>query len=201
MKRVLLLNMPFGSIQYPSPALALLKSILAQQEIPCDVLYLNVLFQAYTRRPDIYEGVSDFMILGEWVFGQDLFGADWAADPRSQVDCLAAPFLPDGLNRKGIQSTLNGMRQLVDPFLNKCMEQIPWDDYDVVGFTSVYSQQVASLALARRIKRRCPDKIIAFGGANCEEQMSIAAATVSFCRLGLQRRSGPVFSPGHPPVR
>jgi hypothetical protein len=44
----------------------------------------------------------------------------------------------------------------------------------IIGFTSVYSQQVASLALARRIKERWPDKIVAFGGANCQEEMGRA---------------------------
>ena len=51
------------------------------------------------------------------------------------------------------------------------MEAVNWDNYSIIGFTSQYWQQVASLALARRIKERWPDKIIAFGGANCDGVM------------------------------
>src|SRR5439155_6611144 len=40
-----------------------------------------------------------------------------------------------------------------------------------VGFTSVFQQHVASLALARRIKRALPDTFVAMGGANCEGVM------------------------------
>ena len=53
------------------------------------------------------------------------------------------------------------------------MKQLDWDRYAIIGFTSVYSQQVASWP-ARQIKEQYPDKIIAFGGANCEEEMGLA---------------------------
>ncbi|MFC1859251.1 RiPP maturation radical SAM C-methyltransferase [Thermodesulfobacteriota bacterium] len=174
MKRVLLISMPFASVRYPSPALSLLKSLMEQEGIPCDVHYLNVLYQAFTGRPDIYEGVADFLIAGEWVFGRELFGPEWAQSERGKVDAVEGPLLPGGAVRKGINNSLENLRKLASPFIEKCLQNINWDDYGIVGFTSVFSQQVASLALARQIKARWPEKIIAFGGANCQDTMGKA---------------------------
>jgi ribosomal peptide maturation radical SAM protein 1 len=44
-------------------------------------------------------------------------------------------------------------------------------DYDVFGFSSSTGQNTASLALAKRLKDRFPDKIIAYGGANADGAM------------------------------
>ena len=41
-------------------------------------------------------------------------------------------------------------------------------DYAIVGFTSTFEQNIASLSLARRIKMLHPNIAIVFGGANWE---------------------------------
>src|SRR5438034_544993 len=41
----------------------------------------------------------------------------------------------------------------------------------VIGFTSVFQQHLASLALARELKARRPGITIVMGGANCEAAM------------------------------
>ena len=46
-----------------------------------------------------------------------------------------------------------------------------WGRYSVVGFSSTFQQNVASLALARRIKERFPMVKVVFGGANFEGEM------------------------------
>jgi ribosomal peptide maturation radical SAM protein 1 len=45
------------------------------------------------------------------------------------------------------------------------------EDPRLVGFTSVFQQHTASLALAKRIKQARPEISIVFGGANCEGPM------------------------------
>ncbi|MBW1837855.1 MAG: RiPP maturation radical SAM C-methyltransferase [Deltaproteobacteria bacterium] len=172
-KRVLLVNMPFVSVRYPSPALSLLKSILEGEGLSCDVSYLNIIFQDYSGRPNVYEGISDLMIVGEWIFGEALFGKAWAQSERGRFEAIDGPLLPDGLKGQAARDALTALRTMAGSFIRKCMETLPWDDYGIIGFTSVYSQQVAALALAHRIKERFPEKIIAFGGANCEEVMGI----------------------------
>jgi ribosomal peptide maturation radical SAM protein 1 len=142
--------------------------------VQCDIAYLNVLFQSYIGSPEIYEAVADFMIVGETVFGQELFDEQWGQSPRGRLDEFEGPLLPTGATRNSIRDALLQLRTLAGPFLQMCLRQINWDHYDIIGFTSVYSQQVASLALARHIKQRFPGKVIAFGGANCEEDMGRA---------------------------
>ena len=173
-RRVLLVSMPFASVRYPSPALSLLKPLLEREGLSCDVGYLNIVFQAYTACPDVYEVIADLMVVGEWVFGEDLFGENWARSHRARVEALDAPLLPEGLELSAIRDDLVGLRSMAGSFIQECMDKVSWNDYSIIGFTSVFSQHVASLALARRIKERWPDKIIAFGGANCDEGMGKA---------------------------
>ena len=65
------------------------------------------------------------------------------------------------------------MKDYVEPFLQHCMASIMWDHYDIVGFTSLFEQNVPSLSLAYRIKKRFPGITIVFGGANCEDVMGV----------------------------
>ena len=57
--------------------------------------------------------------------------------------------------------------------LDRCLNELSWSSYTLIGFTSVFQQNIASLALARRIKARFPHLTTAFGGANWEEAMGL----------------------------
>jgi len=65
-------------------------------------------------------------------------------------------------------------RERVDSFLDKCLEMLMRDRPSVVGFTSIFQQHTASLALARRLKHARPSTFVVFGGANCEGPMGTA---------------------------
>ncbi len=171
LKRVLLVSMPFASVAGPSLALGLLKPLLKRQGVPCDVSYLNIAFQAYSGRPDIYEEITHHYMVGEWAFGEELFGKKWAQSDRGRPEALDI-LLPSAGSK--LRDNLTILRAIAAPFIQECMEKVNWDDYTIIGFTSVFAQQVTSLALARRIKERWPDKIVAFGGANCDEVMGPA---------------------------
>jgi ribosomal peptide maturation radical SAM protein 1 len=66
-------------------------------------------------------------------------------------------------------------RAHVEPFLNACLQEVLRQRPRIVGFTSIFQQHVASLALARRIKFACPEIFIVMGGANCEGIMGAEA--------------------------
>ena len=55
--------------------------------------------------------------------------------------------------------------------LDECLETLMRDRPRIVGFTSIFQQHTASLALARRLKRQWPSTFVVFGGANCEGVM------------------------------
>lgn len=174
MKRIILINMPFVSVRYPSPALSILKPLVEKTGVACDVAYLNIAFQAFCGNSEAYEGIADLMVIGETVFGAELYGEKWARSERGKLDTCTAPLMPDGIKREAIRESLVALRSQAGQFLRECLRTIKWQDYAIVGFTSVYSQNVASLALAQEIKRHWPEKIVAFGGANCEEDMGEA---------------------------
>lgn len=176
MKRVLLVSMPFASVRYPSLALGLLKPLLEREAVSCDVSYLNIAFQACTSGHDMYEEIGDLIVVGEWVFGEELFGEEWAQSGRGKLDAIPvdASLLARGFNPRAIRDNLAFLRSKARPFIQECMDTVNWNHYSIIGFTSVFSQHVASLALARRIKQRWLEKIIAFGGANCDDVMGRA---------------------------
>ncbi len=172
MTQVLLVNMPFAVVQYPSAALSILKPLLEREGVACDISYFNVAFQEYSGRPDGYELVADRPArLGEWPFGEDLFGEEWARSARGRLDALVPPGYPE---TDLLRQQLAHFRSISAAFIQRCLEAVAAKEYEIIGFTSTFAQQVASLALARRIKERWPDRVIAFGGANCDGSMGAA---------------------------
>ena len=59
-------------------------------------------------------------------------------------------------------------------FLARLVDEIAASSPSVVGFTCVFSQNVASLALAKLLKERLPGVKIVFGGANCSDTRGVA---------------------------
>ena len=164
MYKVALVSMPFAAIDYPSLALGLFKSRLQQEQIPCDVYYLNIPFAemigyaSYSRliiQPPAYFAC-------EQLFAESAFGALAPADQAYYDETgLDAP----------IRQQLQAIKAFVEPFLNRCMTEVDWGAYDIVGFTSLFEQNLATLALASRIKQRYPDTLTVFGGPNFEAIM------------------------------
>ena len=166
--RVLLLSMPFVSISRPAIGISILKAVLAGRGIPCDVRYASLRF-AERIGLETYnvldERVSDALFAGDWLFAQHLFGDRLAlgvyeATMRANVKAEEYRWIMDA-------------RAHVAPFLEACLDDFRIADYDMVGFTTTFEQNCASLALARDIKARWPDKTIVFGGGNCEGAMGI----------------------------
>src|SRR5262249_10493752 len=96
----------------------------------------------------------------------DLFDAQIPSDRRYESEVLAHL-------EPRVQHDLRHLKAHVSSFLGNCMERISWGSYDIVGFSSMFEQNLASLSLARRVKERFPRTIIVFGGANCEGIMGL----------------------------
>jgi magnesium-protoporphyrin IX monomethyl ester (oxidative) cyclase len=62
-------------------------------------------------------------------------------------------------------------RSELEASLEALIERHHLAEADIVGFTLLFSQTVASMALARLLKRRNPRLIIVFGGSACEGEM------------------------------
>ncbi|MCF6136450.1 RiPP maturation radical SAM C-methyltransferase [Pseudalkalibacillus berkeleyi] len=167
--RVALINMPFGSIYRPSIGLSLLKSGLENNDIDCDIHYLNLKF-ADMVSPELYNAISEGhtfssnALAGEMVFSKSLFGKDTLDSYIKEAKVKLGNPSEDFEIIYEIQSH-------VESFMEACLTEIDWSKYSVIGFTSVFEQNVASISFAKRLKEKYPEKFIIFGGANCEETM------------------------------
>jgi ribosomal peptide maturation radical SAM protein 1 len=165
--RVLLLNMPFVSVSRPAIGIALLKARLAQEGIECITAYPNLLFAERVGLENyrlIDEKLSHALFLGDWLFAQHSFASE--LDIATYVHTLEHHTRTDGTF-----DTVMRLRGEVGPFLEECFERFSISDYDIIGFTSTFQQNLASLALSQMIRDRFPEKLIVFGGGNCEGVM------------------------------
>jgi len=160
--------MPFVSVSRPAIGVSILKARLAQEGIECKVGYANLLF---AERVGMYayelvnDKLSSAMFAGDWLFAQYLF---------SDVDrSVYIETLRHQLPEKGDFEQIMAMRNQVAPFLEACFDSFDIGSYDLVGFSSTFEQNLASLALAWLIKQRYPKKPIVFGGGNCEGVMGM----------------------------
>ena len=171
--RVLLLSLPFGALTRPSLALGLLAAHCKRLQIDCDVRYLTLPFAELVGPAEYLwlSGEIPYEVFAcDWLFTEALYG------PRPEAD---AAFLEEVLHgiwhlRGDAIARIQQLRLAVEPFLQACMEEIDWTRYTLVGFTSMFQQNIASLALAARVKAAYPHLTIAFGGANWEDPMGKA---------------------------
>jgi ribosomal peptide maturation radical SAM protein 1 len=168
--RVALVYMPFASVFTPSIQLGLLKAIARKAGFEADDFYLN-LDLADRMGIDVYEeflGVANQRLPGEWLFSVAAFGED-----ASRADYLATVTAREALVAQYVDFTNLLRDRAIPAFIEDCATGIPWQNYDAVGFSSTFQQNVASLALARRIKQKHPHIAIIFGGANMDDVMGI----------------------------
>ena len=172
--------MPFGELFSPSMGLSLLKGALNRDDVASVIRYFGLPFARRIGRPLYFDLSTDDrlsarQLTGEWLFAASLFDRTAEDDERYFDDILrcrsgwviedVAPLHPATIRR------LAENRRHVEPFLDECVEEVLALRPRLVGFTTVFQQHVASLALARRLKARAPNVTIVFGGSNCEGVM------------------------------
>lgn len=174
---VTLVCMPFGQVFSPSIGLSLLKSALAEEGIPVRVRYLSIRFAELIGQ-HFYYGLSAESrpsiehLAGEWIFSRSLFGE--SAKGEEYVDAILRRQAASGSTRPASPALIRRIlqaREKVDDFLRWCLEDVLRERPALVGFTSMFQQHVASLALARLIKEARPETFVVLGGANCEDVM------------------------------
>ena len=181
-----LVSMPFGPLFLPSIGLGLLKAGIETRGIRVKDFYFTF-SMAERIGTHLYLEISNGThstcdLLGEWIFSSSLFGPDAdreneyidsvlkGGSPAHRKDgCYEISF--SGLTQERIDHLVSLRNQ--DEFLDHCLERILSYRPAIVGFTSVFQQQLASLALAKRLKARAPEIMLLMGGANCEGVMGV----------------------------
>ncbi len=173
---VVLVSMPFGPLFNPSFGLSLLKSALVRTGISVEVRYFTIAFAELVGEP-AYSGIAlngevvARELAGEWVFSRGLFDESPRDVDRYIEDILVKRSAHPSKGKPVSRGLLNHILKARDraiAFLDWCVEEIVRRPPKVLGFTSMFEQHLASLALARRLKQALPDTFILFGGANCE---------------------------------
>jgi ribosomal peptide maturation radical SAM protein 1 len=176
---ILLVVPPFQGTTCPALGVSLLKASLAAQGFSAEILYLNLRF-AERIGLDTYAWISEHTtfngLLGEFIFSYLLFERSeqdlvWYAEEVLGEKASQPPFgdaSPDqhtlAMLRRCIQAADEWVQHDALPAL---LAREPW----LVGFTSTFQQNCASLLLMRALKRARPTVLTALGGANCEAEM------------------------------
>jgi ribosomal peptide maturation radical SAM protein 1 len=170
--RIALVNMPFASAARPSLALGLLQSLANQRGYSCSSKYFNTIF-ARMLGPKAYETIADYfpipLLAGEWIFSQAFYGQSISSWDTYEDDVLSHRLLK--LPQKA-RVLIKDALALTEQFLQLCLDSCDWSQYQIVGFTSTFEQTMASMCLARLIKREHPEVTIVMGGANFEAGMA-----------------------------
>ncbi|MEV0266893.1 RiPP maturation radical SAM C-methyltransferase [Streptomyces sp. NPDC050617] len=177
MLRLALVNMPFAAWNRPSFALGQLATVIRRElgsDVSVDVNNLNLDFAEYLGMP-AYEAITEKLEhlhtgIGDWLFREIAFPeADDNSDKyfrRFYRGDVWAEF------RDLIRERREGLREM-------CLDLIDrhrLDEADVVGFTSMFAQTGANIAMAQLIKERNPGVVTIMGGANCEVPMGAVLA-------------------------
>lgn len=170
--RVALVNMPFSFSKYPSIQLGTLSALLKSQGIPVDCHHLNVRF-AHKIGVPLYEMICEKRALfGEWLFSYLLFRDN---PKRTEYPKVFKPVFEQIARQSGHSiAYFEEMATKIAPqFLTWAQTAIDWSQYTLVGFTSTFDQNVASLTMAKLIKDLYPNVTIVFGGANYDGEMGM----------------------------
>jgi ribosomal peptide maturation radical SAM protein 1 len=174
--------MPFADWHRPSFALSQLAALTRLEfpdEADVEVHYLNQDFASYLGVPTYaaMAGDVDHLMtgMGDWLFRQIAFPG--LRDNSEQY--FNRYYL--GPRWRSFRQQVMGIRDELEKFCVELIDRYHLDGADVIGFTSMFAQNVGSIAMARLIKERNKSAIIVFGGANCETPMGEIVAKNLAC--------------------
>ena len=176
---VALISMPSLSGRFPSFQLGLLKPTLERNGIPTQTFSLFMYFGSHVGWR-VNEALADVYpcMVGEWIWSKAAFG-DFANDDEyleMYDSTLRAICYQAGCE----VSYLRRIREEIAPsFIDFCLTSVDWSRFGLIGFSVVFQQTLASIALARALKDRYPSIPIILGGAGLEDD--IAEELMSGC--------------------
>lgn len=174
MRRISLVNMPFAALQFPSLALTQLKAVTERQfggRVQVRVLYLNQEFAQYLGVP-LYQHVANSVEANTAGFGDWFFrDAAFPGLPDNATEYFQRFFPARDAAFELRRQALLAKRRTLDGFLGRLIARHRLGEDDLVGFTSMFCQNLSSFALATRLKRLNPLVVTVIGGANCETPM------------------------------
>ena len=153
--KIALVSMPFGPLFCPSLALGLLKAELRPLNLPTKIFHYTLRFAELIGTPLYFKvalgqpATED--LVGEWLFSQALF-SPVLLDKEGYIDnVLRKRFRAQGKTIQAAEELIQEVQHAsgkVEAFLEECTEELVSYNPAIVGFSSVFHQHTASLALA-----------------------------------------------------
>nr|AKA59381.1 radical SAM domain protein [uncultured bacterium AB_9] len=171
------MNMPFAAWNRPSFALSQLSTLLQQtfpDEISVGVHHANVDF-AERFGAAAYESITDQLEhlhsgIGDWLFRGIAF-----PDAPDNSDEYFRRFYR-GERWAAFRELIHEQRAEIRQTCLEVIDRYDLASADLVGFTSMFAQTGANLAIAALLKEANPRIITVMGGANCEAPMGAVLA-------------------------
>jgi ribosomal peptide maturation radical SAM protein 1 len=170
--KIALINMPFGFHIYPSIQLGTLSTLVKSHGWDANSFYFNLQFAHQIELPVYNQLCEERHLIGEWLFSEILFGSAAKNQNYSNRYSTHLEGVAQKINRP-VEFLLDVKKKMVPEFLHWARDAVDWTLFDVVGFSSTFNQNIASLTLAKLIKEKNPKIKILFGGSNFESEMGL----------------------------
>lgn len=159
---ICLISMPYTSITTPCLALGVLETYISKFGHTVDSIYGNLKFAKIIglEQYDFINNTFNDYLIGEWTFSL-------AAFPDNDFDDDGFFALFTDLDET-TKNQLLKIREQATSFIEDMAAEVLAKNPKIVGCTSTFQQNCASLALLRKIKSIKPNIITMMGGANCE---------------------------------
>ena len=150
---VVLISLPWTTLTEPSLGLGLLKAVLQREGIPCRVMHLNLSLLRYMHL-STYFTLANVYALNDFLFSYIL--APEVTYKQEQLLRQKVRKILDKSNvvRFGgeetfVQKLLKLRNETIPCFLTEIAEEIAQTNATLIGFTCMFDQTIASLALAK----------------------------------------------------
>ena len=184
---VVLVSLPFGVLNSPSLALGILQARLNAAGIATASRYLTLDYAARVG-VDLYNKIAAGLphttdLLGEWIFSHALARKSTTRQERYVTRTFGAERPDADATNDGVSSrvayeqraelveTVLSLAGRASDFVDDAAYEILKYSPKVVGFTTVFQQNLATIAVASRLRELDPAVKILVGGANCEGAM------------------------------
>jgi ribosomal peptide maturation radical SAM protein 1 len=169
---------PFASLNRPCLGAHVLQACARERGFRVSILYANLLLAAEIGEQNYFiicEADHRTSLLGERFFSAVAYGTPLLGHDHGMG--LEKLFKEHRWELK--LDVYRRLAALVPQWVDRLAEAIQRSSYDVVGCTSSFEQNAASVALLHAIKRGSPQVIAVVGGANCQGEMARGVLSLS----------------------
>jgi len=180
MSDILLLSMPFATVEKPLYGVSLLKTALADNGLTADILYLNLEFAEQTGLKN-YNLITLYgdSIIGEWIFAKKAFPDFSPSDDEflrfAEIKYKRKKSLIYNFEIDSARQILTRLREQASEFINYAAAKIINLNPQIIASGAMFQQMTPSIALFKKIKEESQSIKTILGGSQCEGIMGLTA--------------------------